>query len=95
VYYTKTQAVFCLWPKNTKLFSSSLNIKEGTTYLQALLICPKDFAEFLSHTKFYSQHCMSQNANDQGRFVIIKTRLTTKGREECKGREDYIYVARG
>jgi hypothetical protein len=38
---------------------------------------------------------MSRNANDRGRFVRVKTRLTTKGRGECKGREDYIYVARG
>jgi hypothetical protein len=38
---------------------------------------------------------MSQNANNQGRFVIIKTRLTTKRKEECEGREDYIYVVKG
>jgi hypothetical protein len=38
---------------------------------------------------------MSRNANDQGRFVVVKTKLTTKGREKCKEREDYIYVARG
>jgi hypothetical protein len=38
---------------------------------------------------------MSQNANDRGLFVVIKTRLTTKRREEYKGRGDYIYVARG
>jgi hypothetical protein len=35
---------------------------------------------------------LSQNTNDRGRFVIIKTRLTTKGKEECKRRGDYIYV---
>jgi hypothetical protein len=38
---------------------------------------------------------MSQNTNDQGRFVKVKTRLTTKGKGECKGRGDYIHVARG
>jgi hypothetical protein len=38
---------------------------------------------------------MLQNTNDQGWFVIIKTKLTTKRRRECKEREDYIYVARG
>jgi hypothetical protein len=38
---------------------------------------------------------MSQNTNDQGQFVVIKTRLTTKRREEYKRREDYIYVIRG
>jgi hypothetical protein len=38
---------------------------------------------------------MSQNANDRGRFVVVKTRLTIKGREECEGRGDYIYVVRG
>jgi hypothetical protein len=38
---------------------------------------------------------MSQDANDQGRFVGVKTRLTTKGKEECKGKGDYIHVARG
>jgi hypothetical protein len=38
---------------------------------------------------------MSQDANDQGRFVKIKTKLTTKRKRECKGRGDYIYVARG
>jgi hypothetical protein len=38
---------------------------------------------------------ISQNTNDQGWFVVIKTRLTTKGKEECKGRGDYIYVVRG
>jgi hypothetical protein len=38
---------------------------------------------------------ISRNANDRGRFVVIKTKLTTKGRKECKGRGDYIYVARG
>jgi hypothetical protein len=38
---------------------------------------------------------MSQNANDRGWFVIVKTRLTTKGRGECEGRGDYIYVVRG
>jgi hypothetical protein len=38
---------------------------------------------------------MSQNTNDRGQFVIIKTRLTIKRREECKGRRDYIHVVRG
>jgi hypothetical protein len=38
---------------------------------------------------------MSQNTNNQGQFVVIKTRLTTKGKEECEGRGDYIHVARG
>jgi hypothetical protein len=38
---------------------------------------------------------MSQNINDQGWFVKIKTKLTIKRKEEYKGREDYIYVARG
>ena len=37
---------------------------------------------------------MSQNANDRGQFVVIKTRLTTKGKKECKRKGDYIYVAR-
>jgi hypothetical protein len=38
---------------------------------------------------------MSRNANDQGWFVVVKTRLIIKGREECKGRGDYIYVVKG
>jgi hypothetical protein len=38
---------------------------------------------------------VSQNTNDQGWFVVIKTKLTTKGKRECKEREDYIYIARG
>jgi hypothetical protein len=38
---------------------------------------------------------LSRNANDRGWFVVIKTRLTTKGREECKRRGDYIYITRG
>jgi hypothetical protein len=38
---------------------------------------------------------MSQNTNDQGRFVVIKTRLITKRKRECERRGDYIYVARG
>jgi hypothetical protein len=38
---------------------------------------------------------VSQNANDRGRFVRVKTRLTTKRREECEGRGDYIHVAKG
>jgi hypothetical protein len=38
---------------------------------------------------------ISQNTNDQGRFVVIKTRLTTKRKRECEGRGDYIHVARG
>jgi hypothetical protein len=36
-----------------------------------------------------------QNANNQGWFVKIKTKLTTKRKRECKGKGDYIYVARG
>jgi hypothetical protein len=38
---------------------------------------------------------MSQNANDQGWFVAVKTKLTIKRKRECEGRGDYIYVARG
>jgi hypothetical protein len=38
---------------------------------------------------------ISQNINDQGWFVIIKTKLITKGKKEYKKRGDYIYVARG
>jgi hypothetical protein len=38
---------------------------------------------------------MLQNTNDLGWFIKIKTRLTTKEREECKRRGDYIYVVRG
>jgi hypothetical protein len=38
---------------------------------------------------------ISQNTNDQSRFVRIKTRLTTKRKRECEGRGDYIHVARG
>jgi hypothetical protein len=38
---------------------------------------------------------LSRNANDQGWFVEIKTRLTTKEKGECKKRGDYIYVVRG
>jgi hypothetical protein len=37
---------------------------------------------------------MSQNANDQGWFVIIKTRLTIKKKKKCKKRGDYIYVTK-
>jgi hypothetical protein len=38
---------------------------------------------------------MSQNANDRGWFVKIKTRLITKRKRECKKRGDYIYIAKG
>jgi hypothetical protein len=38
---------------------------------------------------------MSQNTNDQDWFVIIKTKLTTKRKEEYKRKKDYIYVVRG
>jgi hypothetical protein len=38
---------------------------------------------------------VSQNANDQGWFVVVKTKLTTKRKRECKGRRDYIYVTKG
>jgi hypothetical protein len=38
---------------------------------------------------------VSQNANDRGWFVVVKTRLTTKRGGECKGKGDYIYVTRG
>jgi hypothetical protein len=38
---------------------------------------------------------ISQNTNDQGWLVKIKTKLITKRKEEYKGREDYIHVARG
>jgi hypothetical protein len=38
---------------------------------------------------------ISQNTNDQGWFVIIKTKLTIKKKKEYKGRGDYIHVARG
>jgi hypothetical protein len=38
---------------------------------------------------------LSRNANDQSRFVKVKTRLTTKGKGECKSRRDYIHVVRG
>jgi hypothetical protein len=38
---------------------------------------------------------MSQNTNDQGWFVKIKTKLTIKRKKECKEKGDYIYIARG
>jgi hypothetical protein len=38
---------------------------------------------------------MSQNTNDRGWFVVVKTKLTIKRREKCKRREDYIYIIRG
>jgi hypothetical protein len=38
---------------------------------------------------------MSQNTNNRGQFVKIKTKLTIKGKEKCKKRGDYIYIARG
>jgi hypothetical protein len=38
---------------------------------------------------------MSQDANDQGRFVEIKTKLTIKRKREYEKRGDYIYVVRG
>jgi hypothetical protein len=38
---------------------------------------------------------MSRNANDRGWFVKVKTRLTTKRKEECEKRRDYIYIAKG
>jgi hypothetical protein len=44
---------------------------------------------------FYVKTILSQNANDRGWFVIIKTRLTIKRKEGCKERGDYIYVVRG
>jgi hypothetical protein len=34
---------------------------------------------------------MSQNANDRGWFVVIKTKLTTKRKRECKKKE-IIYI---
>jgi hypothetical protein len=38
---------------------------------------------------------MSQNTNDCGRFVKVKTRLTIKRKEKCKRKGNYIYVVRG
>jgi hypothetical protein len=38
---------------------------------------------------------VSRNANDQGRFIVIKTRLTIKRKRECKRRGDYIHIAKG
>jgi hypothetical protein len=38
---------------------------------------------------------VTQNANDRGWFVVIKTRLTTKGRRECKEKGDYIHIIKG
>jgi hypothetical protein len=38
---------------------------------------------------------MSQNTNDRGWFVVVKTRLTTKRKRECEKRGDYIYIVRG
>jgi hypothetical protein len=38
---------------------------------------------------------MSQNANDQGWFVVIKTRLTIKRKEKCEKRGDYIHIVKG
>jgi hypothetical protein len=38
---------------------------------------------------------VSQNANDRGWLVVIKTRLTTKRKKKYKRRGDYIYIARG
>jgi hypothetical protein len=38
---------------------------------------------------------MSQNANDQGWFVKVKTRLTIKRKREYKKRGGYIHVIRG
>jgi hypothetical protein len=38
---------------------------------------------------------MSQNTNNCGLFVRVKTRLTIKRKREYKGRGDYIYVVRG
>jgi hypothetical protein len=44
---------------------------------------------------FVYKRVLSQNTNDQGRFVKIKTKLTTKGKRECGRRGDYIYVIKG
>jgi hypothetical protein len=44
---------------------------------------------------YATRPCVSRNANDQGRFVVVKTRLTIKRREECKRRGDYIHIIRG
>jgi hypothetical protein len=38
---------------------------------------------------------ISQDTNNQGWFVVIKTKLTIKRKRECKRRGDYIHVARG
>jgi hypothetical protein len=38
---------------------------------------------------------MSQNTNDQGQFVRVKTKLTTKRKRECERKRDYIHVAKG
>jgi hypothetical protein len=37
-------------------------------------------------------YALSRNANDQGRFVVVKTRLTTKRKGKCEGRGDYVTV---
>jgi hypothetical protein len=43
----------------------------------------------------FNLRLVSQNTNDRGWFVKVKTRLTTKRKEKCERRGDYIYVAKG
>jgi hypothetical protein len=38
---------------------------------------------------------LSQDANDQGRFVEVKTKLIIKRKRECEERGDYIYIVKG
>jgi hypothetical protein len=50
---------------------------------------------FSAKLAIFKDKLVSQNANDQGRFVVVKTKLTTKGGGECEKRGDYIHVIRG
>ena len=36
---------------------------------------------------------MSRDVYEQGRYSVVKTRLTTKREEECEGGRDIIYGA--
>jgi hypothetical protein len=67
--------------------ASEIDLFEISTVAYGLLSKKKNHETFAASL-------VSRNTNDRGQFVVIKTRLTTKRKEKCKKREDYIYVVR-
>jgi hypothetical protein len=83
--------MFLALNKQRKRFKSSLVLLfKGFVTFVFMLVTYKGFS---INVKLRSE--LSQNANDLGWFVIIKTKLTTKEKKECKRREDYIHIIRG